>query len=165
MAAGDFRPTHNPIRKWPSASNLLAGLRYTWTMKQSEDDLLGFSLDAPQGLGEFDKSEEAVVPYVRGDRFSVERMTDEKKMITWINSVRKAPIDGIDDMIVHESYAAAVWLFRAAAVRGDLKATSALEKWLIWAKPIVNRPRPDAAPKPSTGSVAFLPREPEKETK
>jgi hypothetical protein len=121
-------------------------------------DLLGFT---PEGSGELDlaKSDNPDPPYIRGDRFSVDQWRDKKKMITWMNQMRKAPIDGIDDTIVNESYSAAVWLFRQAAIDGDLKATTALKMWLEWAKPITNRKKPPREIPQSPGSVAFLPRE------
>lgn len=122
-------------------------------------DFLGFT---PPGAGEFavTKSDKKPPPYVRGDRFDIEDWMDTKKLITFMNNMRTVPIDGIDDMIVNDSYAAAVWHFRKSAIEGDLKATSAMKLWLEWAKPILTRKKPAEEIPQSLGSVAFLPRTP-----
>lgn len=121
------------------------------------EDLLG---EMPEGAGEFEPPPE-VRPMTRADRFSIESMTDHSKLVSWMNKTRKAPIEGIDSMIVNRSYAAAVWLFRAAAVNGDLKGTKAMEAWLAWAKPIITATKRERKTPPlSQGSVAFLPRTP-----
>jgi len=129
-------------------------------MRQDESDLLGFSLAEPLQTEEFAQTEDKPAPYFRADRFNLETMTDPKKMILWMNRMKDAPLGGIDDTIVHQSYTAMVWLFRKAAAEGDLKAASAVEKWLAWAKPIIQKPAPDQNANPSKGSVAFLPRQP-----
>lgn len=105
------------------------------------------------------KSDKKLPPYIRGDRFSLEDWMDTKKLITFMNSMRTAPIDGIDDLIVNESYAAAVWQFRKAAIEGDLKAASAMKLWLDWAKPILGRKKLPAEIPQSPGSSAFGPRD------
>ena len=130
-------------------------------MRQTEEDLLGFSLAEPPITEEFAPPEDKPAPYFRADRFNMETMTDAKKMILWMNRMKDAPLEGIDDTIVNQSYTAMVWLFRKSAAEGDLKATSAIEKWLAWAKPIIQKPKLTDKPKPSKGSIAFLPREPQ----
>lgn len=125
------------------------------------EDLLGFTPGNEFESGTSDNDRHAVI---RADRFNVEHWSDHRKLITFMNTMRHVPLDGIDDSIVNDTYSAAVWLFRKAAVEGDLKAASAMEKWLVWAKPIINRPKPTQAPKPSKGSVAFLAREPSGES-
>lgn len=125
------------------------------------EDLLGF---APGEEFEPEKGANDRHPVIRNDRFNVEQWSDHRKLVTFMNTMRHVPLDAIDDSIVDDSYSAAVWLFRKAAVEGDLKATSAMEKWLAWAKPIINRPKKVQEPKPSKGSVAFLAREPSGET-
>ncbi len=126
------------------------------------EDLLGF--DTPESFPEPDefavsKSGEKK-QYIRGDRFGIEDWADPKKMITFMNKMQTVPLDAIDDAIVHESYTAMMWLLREAAVNGDLKAVTAREKWLEWAKPIINRSKAPKELPASKGSVAFMPREP-----
>lgn len=134
-------------------------------MSENPEDLLGFTpvgAGEPEGEFEYDNDELPAksIPAIRGDRFGVDKMTDPRKLITWMNNTRKLPLEAIDKVMVDQTYAAAVWLFRSAAVAGDLKATKAMEAWLAWAKPIINLPERNKKPKPSTGSVAFLPRNP-----
>lgn len=121
------------------------------------EDLLGFNppseFEPPTG----NNDRHAVI---RGDRFNIENWQDHKLLIRFMNEMRHVPLDGIDDEIVNDSYSAIVWLFREAVVRGDLKAATTAEKWLLWAKPVINRPKAAQELKPSKGSVAFLPREP-----
>lgn len=129
---------------------------------ENPEDILGFT---PEGSGEYDptkidKNRQALPPVVRGDRFSVADWRDSQKMIRFMNNMRTVPIEAIDDQIVNDSYAAAVWLFRKAAVDGDLKATTAMEKWLAWAKPILNKQKDRPETPTSPGSVAFMPRVP-----
>lgn len=121
------------------------------------EDLLGF---APESEFTSSASDNDRHPVIRGDRFNVEHWLDHKKLITFMNSMRHVPLDGIDDEIVNDSYSAVVWLFRKAVVEGDLKAASTAEKWLLWAKPIIGKAKPAEAPTPSKGSIAFLAREP-----
>lgn len=124
-------------------------------MSNDPNDLLGF---VPEGTGEFDAPEvspsEKVVPY-RKETFSVENFLDEKRLITWMNRTRKIPLGAIDDHVVAKSYPAVIWLFRAAAISGDLKRTKALEAWLNWAKPILEKPPLPVEVKPNQASAAF----------
>lgn len=124
-------------------------------------DITDFLGTTPAPATEFavTKSDKKPPPYVRGDRFDTEDWMDTKKLITFMNNMRTVPIEGIDDMIVNDSYAAAVWHFRKSAIEGDLKATSAMKIWLDWAKPILMRKKPAEEIPQSPGSVAFLPRE------
>lgn len=126
------------------------------------EDILGF---LPDGAGEFDstKIDKKPIQYVRGDRFDAvdfEQWRDPQKMIKFMNNMQHVPIEAIDDRIVNESYAAAVWLFRKYAINGDAKGTATMEKWLNWAKPILSRPPQPTAAEQSPGSSAFLAREP-----
>jgi hypothetical protein len=120
------------------------------------EDLLGFDTE--------DESEDAPdsnVPAVRGDRFEIDHFVDPKKLIRFMNTTRRLPLEAVDDYIVNKTYPAAVWLFRSAAVSGQINATRSMKMWLDWATPIINaskRKRKD--PPKSPGSVAFLPREP-----
>ena len=142
-------------------------MRYTHTMSEQPNELLGF---IPEGAGEFDEPAEttAIAPgekkkYIRKENWSIDRLTDEKKLITWINSTQSVPLDAVDAHIVAKSYPAIIWLYRKCAIEGDLKRTKALDMWLKWAGPIVNRPPLPAEAKPSVGSAAFGLREPAKD--
>lgn len=116
------------------------------------EDLLGFD-----GESEFDDK-----PVVRGDRFDLEQFVDPRKMITWMNRTRRLPLEAIDDAIVNKTYSAAVWLFRSAAVSGQINAAKAMKLWLDWAQPVINKSKRDRKkPEESKGSVAFLPRNPQ----
>lgn len=123
-------------------------------MSEQPEDLLGYNPD--------DESEEANVPAVRGDRFGIDHFVDPKKLIRWMNNTRRLPLEAIDDAIVNKTYAAAVWLFRSAAVSGQLNAAKSMKLWLDWAQPIINASkRQRKKPPESKGSVAFLPRNPQ----
>jgi hypothetical protein len=135
--------------------------------KQTPEDLLGF--DGGQAAGEFDGPPAIAKPaspsskkkYLRRDEWSMDVMTDDRKLLTWINQAMDVPLETVDMHIVNKSYPAIIWLFRKAAIEGNLKQTKALEMWLNWAKPIVARPPMPAEATPSTGSLAFSLREPD----
>lgn len=127
-------------------------------MSESVEELLGIE---PEGSGEFDNSKPEIQTKFRSDRDGLEKFADPQRMIRWMNQTRRMPIEAIDDFHVNETYPAAIWLFRQAAVCGDLKATQALKLWLEWAKPILHKKKPEKAPEHSKGSAAFAPREPE----
>ena len=118
------------------------------------DDLLGA------------ENEPAGKTALRGDRFSVERFIDLKNLIPWMNKTRNMPIDAIDSVIVNDTYGAALWLFRQAAVAGNINATKSMQIWLDWAKPVLRQQsdkEKNTAKNVSPGSAAFMPREPAKE--
>lgn len=117
------------------------------------------------GEGEGREFEDGGLPVqLRTENFSIADFSDNKKFIRWMNKVRRVPLEGIDAYIVAQTYAAAVWEFRRAAIDGNLKATKAIEAWLMWAKPIIQQmAHRDKPANVSKGSVAFLPREPEAE--
>lgn len=124
------------------------------SMSENFEDLLGF---APPGSGEFDLPAENPKP---GMRSIFDKMIDPNDMLNWMAATATLPLDSVDEAIVNQTYSAATWLFRSYAIRGDLKATQSIKIWLDWAKPIKDAPKREKAPKPSKGSVAFLPRIP-----
>lgn len=118
------------------------------------EDLLGFDL-------EDEELEDNRLAKYRNDRFSLEQYVDPAKLVTWMNRTRRLPLEKIDEVMVDQTYAAAVWLFRSAAVAGHLNAAKAVELWLKWAQPIItNSKRERKKPMKSVGSVEFLPRNP-----
>jgi hypothetical protein len=131
-------------------------------MSKDPNDLLGFTTE---GAGEFDPPETPppggkVSPY-RKETFSVENFLDEKRLLTWMNRTRNIPLEAVDDNVVNKSYPAMIWLFRAAAISGDLKRTKAIEAWLNWAKPIKEKPPAPVEVKPNVASAAFGVRTPD----
>lgn len=127
-------------------------------MTMNPEDPLGFS---PEGAGEFEEPATAKYAERTGPNreLDIEAMTDPRKLARWMAVTRRLPLESIDKVIVERTYAAALWLFRSAAITGDIKATKAMEAWLNWAKPIINRKQAARGVTPSSGSVAFLPRE------
>ena len=132
-------------------------------MSDEPNDLLGFM---PEGAGEFDappppaRIPGSTTTKYRKENFSLEDMCDEAKLITFMNRTKNIPLDAIDDHLVNMSYPAIAWLFRASVVNGDLKRAKTAEMWLNWAKPIISRPPKPKETPPSTGSAAFMAREP-----
>lgn len=124
------------------------------SMSENFEDLLRF---APPGSGEFDPPAENPKP---GMKSIFDKMIDDNDMLNWMTKTATLPLDSVDEAIVNQTYPAAVWLLRSFAVRGDLKATQSIKIWLDWAKPIKDAPKREKVPKPSRGSVAFLPRTP-----
>lgn len=124
------------------------------------DDLLGFS-DQIQ-TGEFDPPDNpAPAPPLPGalEMFNRRTSLSEENFQTWMEAMANCGTDEIDETMVASTYPAALWIFRQAALSGDVKATRAIEAWIDWAKPIANRKKPVNVT-PSYGSSAFLPREP-----
>lgn len=142
------------FRKFQGASKSTRDPRYHPEMALTPEDLLGF---IPDGAGEFDMP---AVPAVQPTPIGISAMINENRIAAWLEHTATIPFDGIDREIVEQTYATAVWLFRAAAVTGDLKAVKSLATWLNWAKPIMDAPQPTAQTL-SPGSVAFLPRTPQ----
>lgn len=107
-------------------------------------------------------------PIAKGEQHGhtppLEAMTDPKKLIRFMNSTRRMPVEAIDDYIVNRTYAVAVWQFRSKAIQGDYTATRALEIFLKWAAPILKRPKRKQKDGTSgKASAAFGPREPQNE--
>lgn len=121
------------------------------------DDLMGFSEEVAEFI------EDKPTKYDSRDNNPVEQAANPKQLIRWLNKTRNLPLEAIDHAIVHQSYPAVVWEFRAAALAGKLNRAKALECWLKWAAPIIARPIREKSPTVKTGNVAFLPREPGKE--
>jgi hypothetical protein len=72
--------------------------------------------------------------------------TDEKAFKQWVTVSRGHTVEALDDHVANETYAAALWVFRAAALKGDYPATRSMEIWLNWAgKKLRERKNP---PKP-----------------
>lgn len=134
------------------------------------EDILGF--DSPEQLPTQEQSAEADAEELvttesaemRSGRFTIDKLIDPKKIANWMNKTRKMPIEAIDLVMVTNTYAAAVFEFRSAALNGHLNRAKSIELWLKWAAPIIQASKRDQKkPKESKGSVAFLPREPEKD--
>lgn len=120
------------------------------------EDILGFNDESESESSEEERAK------VRNDRFALDVYTEPRKLVNFMNRMRRVPLDAIDDKIVHETYPAALWLFRSAAVCGNVNGTRALKMWLDWAQPIINSgKRRQKKNNDSPGSVAFLPREPQ----
>lgn len=70
---------------------------------------------------------------------SIDNLTDPKAIVQWMNATRRLPYDAIEDTAVDLGYPAVVWLFRRAAITGNVQQAKACEMWLRWAQPIVAR--------------------------
>lgn len=102
-------------------------------MESDFDDLIGDSEEGPPA----EKKKAGRPPNVT----SIAKWTDPKQIINFINQMQKLPIEAIDDIVINQGYAAAVWQFRAAALTGDYTMARALEIWLKWAAPHLAKPK------------------------
>lgn len=119
-------------------------------MESEFDDLLGESEEPSTALEE------------RGaiNKKSIANFTEPKAMVTFLNKTRTAPLPAIDDLIINGGYAAAVWMFRAAAMSGDYQSARALNLWLTWAAPHIAKPKRGKMKNVTNkNAAAFLPRE------
>lgn len=88
---------------------------------------------------------------------SIETYTNPNHLIDFMNRSVGLPADVIEATVVAGGYAAAVWQFRAAALKGDYNTTKALEIWLKWAQTVIeDQQKPPAEENNSPGSVAFI---------
>jgi hypothetical protein len=97
-----------------------------------------------------------------GKPHPIEQWANDEKLLKFMKRMKHVPTAGIDSYVVNETYAAAVWKMREAALAGDYTATRAIQLWLTWAD--VKLKKPGKMKNVSKGSAAFGAREPEKET-
>ena len=115
------------------------------------------------GDGEEAEFTDGLPSHLHNDNFSVETLTNPKKLALWMRKTRDMPIEAIDSVMVNQTYAVALWQFRTAVMDGNLNSAKALHLWLEWAKPVIALQSNHDKPKNvSKGSVAFLPRDPGK---
>lgn len=87
-----------------------------------------------------------------------EQFYNEENLAKFLAFTKTAPFEGIGETIIHQTYAAAVWHFRNAALRGDIDMTRSIKMWLEWAQPFI-RPKAKEDGIHNPGTAAFLPRE------
>jgi hypothetical protein len=63
----------------------------------------------------------------------IEAWSDPLKFKQWVKVTRQVAIEALDDRVANETYGAALWKFREAALNGDYTATRSMEIWLNWA--------------------------------
>lgn len=95
-----------------------------------------------------------------GKPHPVDQWANPDELMKWMKKMRHVPTEGIDDKIVHDTYAAAVWKLRECALAGDYTGTRAMELFLKWAAGVIARPKRDEK-NVSPGSASFGAREPE----
>ena len=131
-------------------------------MSEDISDLIGATGAEPVENAAADEFAQSELPAKRVPSPTDVWVGNNSELLKWMRRMKNVPTDGVDDLITNQTYAAAVWRLREAALSGDFTATRAIEIWLKWAKEVLKRPRGEDR-KPSKASIAFAPREPEKE--
>jgi hypothetical protein len=91
----------------------------------------------------------------------IEMWSDPLKFKQWVKVTRQVAIEALDDRVANETYGAALWKFREAALSGDYTATRSMEIWLNWASKKLRERKNPPTPVNNKNAANFGARDPE----